>query len=134
MRRDDLASHDGPEDDALGAEVFAQPCFPGPRWGRSAMIEIEGREATLGERVQGQMGLGEQDEAGNASRFPEHVPHRFAKRMELELRDEALDQRGQVTVRSEPRRGAAERIDDVFTACIAGLTEPDCCQRRERFP
>src|SRR6185503_3140902 len=78
-----------------------QPLGPRPLPGRPAAIEVEGGEAALREGVAGQVGLGQDQHAGDPSLAREHVPDGLAHRVQPQLVDDTGEQLAQVLARAK---------------------------------
>jgi hypothetical protein len=98
--------------DALGADEIAEALVPRPFAPRTAAVQVERREAALGERVASDVRFGEQQEARHAAGAGEALPHRIAQRMELELLDEDAEDERERIRRAQTHGITAESVDE----------------------
>src|SRR5262245_50797892 len=99
--RSRTASREPPHGDLARAERRAQPVPPGPVLARPAAVQVEGGEAALGEGVAGQVGLGQEEQAGDPALPREDAPERLARRAQAQLLHDLAEERFEDVPRAE---------------------------------
>lgn len=87
---------------------------PGEFGPRTATIEIERGEAELGKGMAGEVGLGKENQAGNASGRGKHMPQGLPDDMQLELGCDLVAKRAQANFAGQKFGGATESVDQPF--------------------
>src|SRR5262245_23524797 len=97
-------SRDRTDIDLPRSQDVGEMRFPGPCWTRAAAVQVDRRQSRLRKRVNRDVRLGQEAQAGNAGRRWKDTPQRLGHWSEAEVLDETREQLLQRRARSERRR------------------------------